>query len=416
MRRRGHNQDVKEALRKNPYDDKKPGWALWALRLVLLFLAVTACLTASIIMYVRWLGAAQIDAPWATAGAADLNPAERVYLQTYLAARSGQLSESIAAGVEPAEFVVEPGQTAGDIAAELAQAGLLGDTTLFLTYLRYHGLDSQLEAGTYRVDPRWSIPDLALGLTQSFGQEIALRFLEGWRVEEMAAYLSTVTPAKIEADAFLNIVQRRAPFDLRPYRALEALPDGASLEGFMFPDTYRVPLDADTAYLVDLMLKNFERRVTPEVRAAMAENGLSLREGVTLASIVEREAPLASERPRVAAVFYNRLAQSMPLQADPTVQYAVGFDESTGTWWKSGLTQADLQISSPYNTYVNTGLPPGPIANPSLSSLEAVAYPAQSNELFFVADCNGQGPNVGGHIFSETYAEHLSNVERCRQE
>jgi len=403
---------VKEAVHKNPYEEKKAGPLLWALRLLLLFVAVTACLTASFFMYVRWLGTAENGAPWATAGTADLNLAERIYLQAYLATRSEALSESIADGVVPVEFVVEPGQAASDIAAELEPAGLLADTSLFLNYLRYRGLDSQLEAGTYRIDPRWTIPDLALGLTESFGQEIALRFLEGWRVEEMAAYLSIVTPAQIEGDAFLNIVQRRTQFDPSPYAALETLPDGASLEGFLFPDTYRVPLDADAALLVDLMLRNFEQRVTPDLRAAIAGNGLSLRDGLTLASIVEREAPLAEERPRVAAVFYNRLAQEMPLQADPTVQYAVGFDEASGSWWKSGLTQADLQLPTPYNTYLNIGLPPGPIANPGLSSLQAVAYPLQSNELYFVADCDGPG----GHIFSETYAEHLTNVQRCRQE
>ncbi|MFW6098219.1 MAG: endolytic transglycosylase MltG, partial [Chloroflexota bacterium] len=216
---------------------------------------------------------------------------------------------------------------------------------------------------------------------------------------------------------FLDIAQRRAPFDLSPYPFLvDMLPENASLEGFLFPDTYRLPLDADAATLVDMMLRNFGERVTPDLRQTLTANGLNLYEAVTLASIVEREAPLDDERPRVAAVFYNRLAQDMPLQADPTVQYAVGFDDASNTWWKSPLTQADLDLPSPYNTYLNRGLPPGPIANPGLSALEAVAFPLQSNELFFVADCGGQVGQEGAHLFSETYEEHLANVERCRQQ
>jgi UPF0755 protein len=172
-----------------------------------------------------------------------------------------------------------------------------------------------------------------------------------------------------------------------------------------------VALDEDAAGLVHLVLANFERRLTAEMRSAFADNGLSLHEAVTLASIVERETPLASERPMVAGVFYNRLAQGIRLQADPTVQYVVGFDPASASWWKSPLSQADLDRDSPYNTYLNEGLPPGPIANPGLASLQAVATPAQTDNLYFVADCNAEG----AHRFSETYAEHAQNVEECRR-
>ncbi|HZD11550.1 MAG TPA: endolytic transglycosylase MltG, partial [Candidatus Binatia bacterium] len=254
-------------MHKDPYEDKKAGPAIWLLRLGLLFIVVTACVTASFLMYARWLGAAQPDAPWVASGATDLNPVRRLYLQAYLASKADELAEPIAPGSGPVEFVVESGQSAGGIAAALAQAGLLQDTDLFLNYLRFHGLDSQLEAGAYRVDPRWTIPELALGLTQSYAQEVELRFLEGWRVEEMAAYLSIVTPAEIDATTFLAIAQQRRPFDLDPYPFLAGRPaGGSSLEGYLFPDTYRVPLDADAAFLIDLMLRNFDRRVTPEMR------------------------------------------------------------------------------------------------------------------------------------------------------
>lgn len=402
---------MKETVRKNPYEGKESGWAVWLVRLFLMAILLVVCVVASLFLYVRWLGSAQPDAPW-VGGAANLNPVRRVYLQTYLAARADELSQPLGQAGPRVEFVVEPGQSASAIAQNLTQIGLLGDATLFLNYLRYHGLDSQLEAGAYQIDPAWTIPDVSLALTQSFGQEVELRFLEGWRTEEMAAYLDVVNAAEIQGQEFRQIAQRRAPFDLAPYQFAAGLPPNATLEGFLFPDTYRLPRDARAADLVDLMLRTFEERVTVDLRSAIIQNGLDLYEGVTLASIVEREAPLSEERPHVASVFYNRLALDMPLQADPTVQYAIGFDETTNTWWKSRLTQADLQLPSPFNTYVHAGLPPAPIANPGLSALEAVAYPASGNALYFVADCE----QPGAHIFSETYEQHLSHVQRCRQE
>jgi UPF0755 protein len=235
--------------------------------------------------------------------------------------------------------------------------------------------------------------------------------IEGLRVEEMADYLEENHSPAIAND-FLAIAQRRTAFDLSGYDFLASLPANATLEGYLFPDTYRLPADADAAYLVNAMLANFGRRVTPTMRQALGTNGLSLREAVTLASIVEREAVVATERPVIASVFFNRLAQEMVLQADPTVQYIVGYQADSDRWWKSPLFQADLALDSPYNTYVYTGLPPGPIANPGLSSLEAVANPASTNYIFFVADCKALVP--GSHLFSETYEEHLQYVQACQ--
>ncbi len=406
---------MKNAVRKDPYQEKKPGLLHWLLRLVLIFVVALACAGASFLLYIYWLAPAQPNAPW-LGGADHLNPVERFYLQAQLTSQAERLEAPIGSGA-PAEFVVQPGQSATAIAADLQQAGLLDDAQLFVTYLRYHGLDSQLAAGVYRIDPSWTIPQLALGFTDAFGQEIMLRFLEGWRVEEMAAYLSTVNAARIDGARFLEIALRREAFALDAFPHIqEALPPGATLEGFLFPDSYRVPLDADTDLLVAMMLRNFEDQAAPSLLAPLNAHGLTLYQGVTLASIVEREAPLAAERPRVAAVFYNRLAQTMPLQADPTVQYAVGYDQASASWWKAGLTRADLQHPSPYNTYVHGGLPPGPIANPGRASLEAVAYPLQSNDLFFVADCAAAAGQEGSHLFSETYEEHLAHVQRCREE
>ena len=184
------------------------------------------------------------------------------------------------------------------------------------------------------------------------------------------------------------------------------------MEGSLFPDIYTVPLEADAAYLIDQMLTTFGEKVTPAMRQGFGAQGLTVLEAVTLASIVQREAVLTEERPLIAGVFFNRLAQNMTLSADPTVQYAAGYDAASESWWKVPLYVSDLEFDSPYNTYVYTGLPPGPIAAPSLSALQAVANPTATDFIFFVADC--ESDIVGDHKFSVTFDEHLLKAQRCQ--
>lgn len=379
-------------------------------RLILLFVVTTVLAVALFLLYNRWRAAAYGAIIRIEGGSPSLSLPERLYLQSYLVAQVEALTEPAGNIGAPARFVIASGESAGVVATNLEANGMLRNRELFLNYVRYYGLDSRLEAGTFIVDPALSIPELAQQLTDARAQEIALRFLEGWRSEEMAGYLATTTPAEIDADRFLGIVQRRVAFPLAEYSFLRDLPADASLEGYLFPDTYRIQLDARADDLVHLMLANFERQLSSGLQQGFAGQGLTVHEAVTLASIVERETPLAEERPRVAGVFLNRLRIPMRLQADPTVQYALGYVAGEATWWKSPLSAADLQIESPYNTYFVEGLPPGPIANPGLASLEAVAGPEQTEFLYFVADCG----RAGAHVFSTTYEEHLQNVERCR--
>jgi UPF0755 protein len=141
------------------------------------------------------------------------------------------------------------------------------------------------------------------------------------------------------------------------------------------------------------------------LQTGFAQQGLTLHQAVTLASIVEREAVVDDEMPLIASVFINRLTFGMQLEADPTVQYALGYDQAGGSWWRTPLSAADLSVASDYNTYANFGLPPGPIAAPSLEALRAVAFPASSSFYFFQAGCDGSGR----HVFAETYEEHLAN-------
>ncbi|HEX6385869.1 MAG TPA: endolytic transglycosylase MltG [Anaerolineae bacterium] len=383
----------------------------WLLRLALLFALITGCLTAALVLYGRWLSSGQ-GGVTIEGSRSDLGIPHQLYLQVYLSARAQDLREPAGSGSTPVHFTIEPGETANAVAANLAAAGLLADPELFLNYARFYGLDSRFEAGEFTLSPQMTIPELATALTRGQARDVELRFIEGWRFEEMANYLEEMEPALVVSADFLAIARRQSDFDTGRYPFLASLPAGVTLEGFLFPDTYRVPRDAGAAYLVDLMLQNFGRRVTPAMRQAYGARGLSLREAVTLASIVEREAAVPDERPIIASVFYNRLAQGMKLEADPTVQYPLGYQANLDTWWKSPLSLADLELPSPYNTYVYAGLPPGPIANPGLASLQAVAEPAETDYLFFVVDCTASVP--GSHVFSTTYEEHLANVERCR--
>ncbi|MBK8901399.1 MAG: endolytic transglycosylase MltG [Anaerolineaceae bacterium] len=374
---------------------------------MLLLVVLTACLSAAFLFYFQWRGGEIV----ARSDGRSLQ-ARDIYLQAYLAANADELEQPAGNGFTPAPFIIAPGESADTIAANLAAAGLLNNTELFLNYLRYHSLDARLEAGEYIVDPQQTIPQMAAALTEAVVREETVRFVEGWRLEQMADYLANNPTANIDASQFLAIAQRQAAFDLAPYTFSAGLPATATLEGYLFPDTYRMPPEADAVYLVDLMLRTFDRRVTAEMRQGYRAQGLTMHQAVTLAAIVEREAVVATERPIIAGVFYNRLAQGIKLEADPTVQYPLGYQPDSNSWWKSPLFLTDLELDSPYNTYRYVGLPPGPIANPSLSSLEAVASPVDTPFIFFVADCTAGVP--GSHAFSTTYEEHLANVQRCR--
>ena len=396
--------------REDPYQ-KKTSPLVWVVRLMVLFVAGVGCLVASALLYVTWRGVPSVGVQ-VEGSNPNLNGVERLYLQMQLTANAEALAAPAGSALAPVNFTINPGETAVTIANNLNAAGMLDNPDLFVNYARFHGLDSQLEAGEFTLSPEWTIPELAETLTKAIAREAELRFIEGWRLEEMANSLATYKPAQIDADEFLAIVKRERPFDLSSYSFLANLPENTSLEGFLFPDTYTVPLDADAAYLVDKMLTNFGEKVTPGMRQGFGTQGLSISEAVTLASIVQREAVLAEERPLIAGVFLNRLTAGMTLSADPTVQYAIGYDPESESWWKVPLYLSDLEFDSPYNTYMYAGLPPGPIASPSLGALEAVSNPQISDFLFFVADC--EADIAGTHHFSVTFDEHLAKAQRCQ--
>jgi UPF0755 protein len=322
----------------------------------------------------------------------------------YLNLHQEDLSKPVSTDDTPIPFVVETGETAGTIALRLQEMGLIGDAELFRLYVKYHNLDANLEAGEFVLRANMTMEEIAYELLEARYEEIEITILPGWRLEEIAEMLRDDT--EISPEEFLTQA-RQGDFDSP---VLADRPLGTSVEGYLFPDTYRIPARADARQLIEILLSSFDTRFTPEMRQTAAAQGMTVYQVVTLASIVEREAVLDWERPIIAGVYLNRLDPDTEtkgyLQADPTFQYAKGYDHTTGKWWNPmGLDEA-ATVDSPYNTFLYPGLPPGPICSPSLASLQAVVYPTETDYLFFYARGDGS------HVFARTYEEHLRNQEQ----
>ena len=299
-------------------------------------------------------------------------------------------------------FEILPGESATGVIGRLWEANLLNDSAVFQAYLRYRGLDTGIQAGKYRLSPAMSPIEIAQALQDATPQEIHFTLLAGWRLEEVVEALR-LSGLQVDTDALLR--GARSPGFPHPLEG--RLPPGASLEGFLFPGEYVIPREETSpAVILTIFLQRFEAQVNPEIRQGLENQGLSLYQGVILASIVQREAVVEDEMPLIASVFFNRLAQGMRLETDPTVQYALGYDAARGGWWPTPLRRVDFQVDSPFNTYRNPGLPPAPIDSPGLTALRAVAFPAQTPYLYFRAACDGSGR----HAFATTYDEHLANA------
>jgi UPF0755 protein len=282
------------------------------------------------------------------------------------------------------KVLVPPGYTTAEIAALLAREGLIAGARPFVWYCRLHGLDGKLQAGEYLLSSEEGIPAIAATLAAGRVHVVKFTVPEGYDKKKTAR---VVEEAGIcSAGEFLEACRRGDPRGRVP---------GDDLEGYLFGDTYAVAADARADDVVATMVDRFFDVLAPDGLARAEEVGRPLQDIVTLASIVEREALLAKERPLVASVFYNRLARGMRLESCATVIYALGGDVTR-------LTVQDLKVASPYNTYVHAGLPPGPICSPGRESLMAALYPAGTDYLFFVS--NGDG----SHTFSETFRGHLA--------
>lgn len=299
-------------------------------------------------------------------------------------------------------FEIPMGSGAAEIGRDLSAAGLIRDSELFVNYVRSEGIAGQLEAGVYFLNRAQSLPQIAYALTDSSAAYIPFRILEGWRLEQIAEIIDQNPLFSFSGAEFL-VAAGTGQGVSQDFLSAVGLNMGESLEGFLFPNTYQLPPNITATGLIETLTQEFVRQVGDQALADGAAQGYSPRQVVTLASIVQREAVRTDEMSKIASVYRNRLSIGMKLDADPTVQYALG--ASRGGWWPQ-ITRGDYTgVVSPYNTYLNTGLPPAPIANPGLGAILAAIYPEQTGYFYFRADCR----NDGYHDFAVTYEEHLAN-------
>lgn len=335
---------------------------------------------------------------------------EEIYLGLYIDGKTDELAEPIGSDETPIDFKIEPGQSVTEVAGNLKAMDLISDTELFRRYVQYKGLDAGIQAGTYSLNQTMTIPEIARTLQKAESPDQQVTVAEGKRLEEISVIVSEQT--EIDAETFLQLAQTGwQNSELKQkHLFLTQIPVTATLEGFLFPNTYRLATDATAYDLIDKMLASFDAQLTPEVQQGFINHNLTIYEGITLASIVEREAVVAEERPMIASVYYNRYVDGWYLSADPTVQYALGYRPDEESWWKHQLYFVDLDVVSPYNTYRNIGLPPGPIASPGAGAIQAAANPAESDYYFFMVDCT---LNNGSHAFAITEEEHYVNFNIC---
>ncbi|MFM7320930.1 MAG: endolytic transglycosylase MltG, partial [Armatimonadota bacterium] len=288
--------------------------------------------------------------------------------------------------------VIAPKMGVGEIGDLLARRGLIRSAG-YWRFVVARG--ARPKPGTYDLSPAERPEVLLRALVEGRTATVRVTFPEGWTVAQMARRLESkgLVPS---ADLFIDRVRVQGA-------DLDAVFVGpADREGYLFPDTYRFPLGSSETAIASMLLANFEHRVAGPLADAVRASGRPLREIVVIASLVEREARTDRDRPLIAGVIENRLRKGMRLEIDATVQYARGVHAAR-------LFHRDLRIDSPYNTYRRTGLPPGPICNPGLPSLEAAARPARHDFLFYVLGKDGRN-----HEFSKTYGEHLARIRRIR--
>ena len=292
-------------------------------------------------------------------------------------------------------FKIKEGMDAGEIARTLEQKGVIESSLKFRILAKIDGYEDKLKIGSYNFETGMNYDDVFKKLLAGEPEIVKFTIPEGFGVKDIANRLADL--GLVDYDEFLEKARKFAPYNYIEKKSNVFY----YCEGFLFPDTYEVENSIEVEDILLMMAEDFDYRLTNSMRARAAEENLSIYDLIILASIVEKEVRYDEDRPIVAQVFFKRLKMGMPLQTDASLQYLMDAP-------KEDVSIADTQIESPYNTYQNVGLPPGPIANPGLAAIEAVLYPADTDYLYFVADRSGH------NHYSNSYDEHLALVNQYR--
>ena len=282
-------------------------------------------------------------------------------------------------------FVVRSGEGLSEIANNLSKEDLIRNKLVFYLVVKQLRIEKKIQAGDFRLSSSMDVYQIAKNLTHGT-LDIWLTIIEGLRKEEIAQIVSQS----------LNIPE------------IEFLKEAK--EGYLFPDTYLIPRQATAGGIFEILTNNFYRRFNAQLRQLAKKNNLTEKEVLILASLVEKEARHDADRQKVAGIIIKRWRADWPLQIDATLQYALGYQANEKTWWKVSLTNEDKEIDSPYNTYKNTGLPPGPIANPGLASIKAVVNADENTPYwYYISD------HAGNMHYAKTLEEHNANIRKYLQ-
>lgn len=293
----------------------------------------------------------------------------------------------------PKIFVVKKGESLTSVADRLEKESLIRSSLVFRVLVLTRGLAGNIQAGDFRLRPSLTTEEVVYVLTHGT-LDVWLTFPEGWRREEFS---------------------RRLTANLEEFNYEEFVEKTRDLEGYLFPDTYLIPVEASPSAVIKIVGRNFEKKFSSELEKQAKNKGLTQKQVLILASIVEREAKSDRDRPLVAGILIKRWRNDWPLQADATVQYALANQQSVNltteqltnfSWWPKKITKDDLKINSPYNTYEYKGLPPGPICNPGLASIKAVIEAQESEYWFYLSD-----PSGTVH-YAKTAEEHNENISQ----
>lgn len=301
---------------------------------------------------------------------------------------------------DPIEFTVKSGDSVERIAKNLESMKIINSARYFRIFVWLEDLGTSLQAGTFMISPSMSLRDIVntLATGDSVSRERIVKIIEGWNISDINEYLDNNDI--LENNQYLSKASQKIgewQYNFEKPSFLAETPQSADLEGYLFPDTYKIFVDASTDDIIEKQLDNFGKKLSQELRDEIKKQGKSIHDIVTMASIIEKEVSQEKDRALVSGILYKRINIGMRLEVDSSINYITGKNDPAAA-------SADLEVESPYNTYRNYGLPPGPICNPSLSAIKAAIYPEASNYLFYL---NRQ--DTKETIFSKDYNEHLRN-------